>query len=651
MSDNINLPKIVENALVEEGIENKYTFEGERSPFLNNKDAKFMTMLEFKLPNKKSYSFPLFHENTPAGFFNSFEESIFRPLDLGEADSHPLGIKNEKDLYKIWHIANSFRKRLQKDMKETINFNFSQLLADELKQYRKANSEIKTGDEYSTRYSNGWRLVDCDSFENFMGGGSVEIYTKIARKCKNHGITHVYDIGCNCGWQAKIFQNEGIQYTGIEIEEASLAIAPRGKGIDYIAKAYPFEIHVDDKVHTAAISSLCLGYLYGDKQKETYDRLAEDFRFFCGSLGPDDFSYFTSKFGVSESEKGFILWGDTERVKMLENEKEALKVKSEMEELFGHKITKEQTDFVLPETVKYYSDISINNFLSDTVSLSSYNWDKKIEQIASKNNNMIVDKVGPLLKEKGWTINTEYPITFTKDGSSVNLQYKSMGAVFTGTQKDEQEFMDCLDSVNIPYGRDSAKRKLMNVSQDDLRKIYETNTHYLEKELRKELGEKKNSKMFIIAQNLYNRIGLHTDFENKMTSESVFYDAVRDSLKRMEDRKELMIEGGQLKSPPEFKKPTLVLSRRLNAVKEYTLWSKDSNVLMRFSVVPEKLYLEPEKEQELTKGFVEKHKNYLELLSTKKDVTDLVKKVFEEDFVSLYRNVEKSTANKVDMKR
>ena len=646
-----NLPEIVRNALIEEGIENKHTSIGERSPFLNDKDSKYMTLLEFPINNKKSFSIHFFHDNTPIGFFNSFRDQIFQPLDSGEAESHPLGIKNEKDLYKVWSMASSFCKRLEKNMKNTIEINSSKVLSDILKQYKKANSEIKVGDGYNTRYSNGWRLVDCDSFENFMGGGSLEVYTKIARKCKNHGITHVYDIGCNCGWQAKIFQNEGIKYTGIEIEKASLDIAPQGNGINYIAKGYPFKIDVEDKQHTAAISSLCLGYLFENKQKEAYDRLAEDFRYFCGSLGPDEFSYFTSKFGVSESEKGFILWADTERVNYIENQKEAEKVKKEQNDLFGIHLLKEQNDFILPDTVRYTSVISINSFLSDSSWLSNNNWDKKIKETAVKNNKSIVNKIGHLMEEKGWTVSEKSPVTFTKNENSITLQETSFGAVFQGTQKQEQEFLECLYNVQIPYGYDPYKRKLENITKDELRKIYKDNVYYLDKELRKELGKQNDNKVFSIAQNLYNRIGLRTDFESKMDSDSIFYETVRNRLKRMEERQELMIENGKLKPSPDFKKPCLVLSRKLNAIKEYTLWSKDSHVLMRFSVKPDKLDISMEKENELMKRFVEKHKNYLDMLSTKKDVTNFVKNVFEEDFTLLYKDMEQSISKDVKRKR
>ena len=64
-----NLPEIVRNALIEEGIENKHTSIGERSPFLNDKDSKYMTLLEFPINNKKSFSIHFFHDNTPIGFF------------------------------------------------------------------------------------------------------------------------------------------------------------------------------------------------------------------------------------------------------------------------------------------------------------------------------------------------------------------------------------------------------------------------------------------------------------------------------------------------------------------------------------------------------------------------------------------------------
>ena len=168
-----------------------------------------------------------------------------------------------------------------------IESNPSLLFENEIEECNKAGKEYVTF-SYNEKASNNWRCADWDSFINFMQGGSVETYWRIAKKCKEHGITHVYDIGCNCGWQAKIFRFMGIKYTGVEAERASLDIAPMGEGIDYIARSYPFEIHVDDKEHTAAVSNLCLGYLFPDNQKETYDRLAEDFKYFCGSLGPDE---------------------------------------------------------------------------------------------------------------------------------------------------------------------------------------------------------------------------------------------------------------------------------------------------------------------------------------------------------------------------
>lgn len=186
----------------------------------------------------------------------------------------------------------------------------NELFAEEYKESCKAGEEIAPDSTYSTRFSNNWRFADLDSFLNFMEG-SAEIYLRIAKKCKQHGITHVYDIGCNCGWQAKIFQKMGITYTGIEVEVASLQIAPRGDGISYISKAYPFPISITDKDHTAAISNLCLGYLLGDKQKEAYEQLAKDFRYFCGSLGPDNMNDFGNLFGMSEPEKYFLFWGDT----------------------------------------------------------------------------------------------------------------------------------------------------------------------------------------------------------------------------------------------------------------------------------------------------------------------------------------------------
>ena len=120
----------------------------------------------------------------------------------------------------------------------------------------------------------------------------------------------------------------------------------KGEGIDYIARPYPFEIHVDDKEHTAAVSNLCLGYLFPDNQKETYDRLAEDFKYFCGSLGPDEMNYFASLYGMSEAEKGFIFWGDRNRV----NEREGYEeVRKEQDALFNGTMMQRKTADLTPD--------------------------------------------------------------------------------------------------------------------------------------------------------------------------------------------------------------------------------------------------------------------------------------------------------------
>ena len=226
-----------------------------------------------------------------------------------------------------------------------IENNPSLLFKNEMKEYDKAGKEFVTF-AYNEKASNNWRCADWDSFMNFMQGGSVETYWRIAKKCKEHGITHVYDIGCNCGWQSKIFRFMGIKYTGIEAEKASLDIAPNGEGIEYIAKPYPFSINVTDKEHTVAISNLCLGYSFVENQKETYDRLAKDFKYFCGSLGPDEMNYFSTLYGMSEAEKGFVFWGDRSRI----NEKEGYDtVKKEQEALFKGMVVQRNLIDITPE--------------------------------------------------------------------------------------------------------------------------------------------------------------------------------------------------------------------------------------------------------------------------------------------------------------
>ena len=185
---------------------------------------------------------------------------------------------------------------------------------------------------------NGWSEDKIYCFESFIEA-SMESYTEIARQCKEHGITHVYDIGCCTAFQSKIFQSMGIQYTGVEVLTYCVNDSPKGNGIDYINKEYPFSIEVKDKEHTVAISNLCVGFLIQPPEK-CYDQLAKDFRYFCGGLGPDKFSYFCKKFGVQQiDERADIIWAGTNKVKS-QNQEAIEQYNKKCENLFGYSIVK-----------------------------------------------------------------------------------------------------------------------------------------------------------------------------------------------------------------------------------------------------------------------------------------------------------------------
>ena len=196
----------------------------------------------------------------------------------------------------------------------------SALFLDELAQWKEAshelnNKQIITGQELSLeeKASNGWNGLKIYCFEEFMEG-SVYVYQEIANLCKEHNIKQVYDIGSCVPFQGKIFSSMGIDYTAIEMETNTINCATLYDGMEIVKGTYPFPINVKDKDHTVAVSSLCMGYLLKDATLG-YEQLAKDFRYFCGSLGPDCFDAFQKRFGVlSASQDGDIIWADTHRV-------------------------------------------------------------------------------------------------------------------------------------------------------------------------------------------------------------------------------------------------------------------------------------------------------------------------------------------------
>ena len=178
--------------------------------------------------------------------------------------------------------------------------------------------------------SNGWRMIDCGSFDEFIEC-SMPIYCEIARQCKEQGITHVYDIGCCTAWQGRIFAAAGIDYTGIEVDPHDKSLMPKQDGIRMVNRAYPFSIETKDRAHTAAISNLCVGYslLEGNPTKrqdftrKMYEQIAKDFDYFIGSVGPDERSYFQSRFGILEKDREgrCTVWGNRQRFNEFKDEK------------------------------------------------------------------------------------------------------------------------------------------------------------------------------------------------------------------------------------------------------------------------------------------------------------------------------------------
>ena len=107
---------------------------------------------------------------------------------------------------------------------------------------------------------------------------SATIYRRIADKCKELGITKVYDIGCCYPFQADFFTDNNIEYIGIDILKDVFYNKTK-----IIHKKYPFEIKTDDKNKTAAIAILCMGYLIN--RQESWKQISNDFNYYFGEKG------------------------------------------------------------------------------------------------------------------------------------------------------------------------------------------------------------------------------------------------------------------------------------------------------------------------------------------------------------------------------
>lgn len=209
--------------------------------------------------------------------------------------------------------------------KEVVIPPFRELFAKEIAESKKAFEDIdkmllENPSNYNVVSSNGWCMMDCGTWDEFAEA-SAPLYANIAKECKKHGITHVYDIGCCTAWQGRIFKAVGIEYTGIEAEGRDAFFAPKEDGITFVHSAYPYPIQVEDREHTAAISNLCVGFslLEGNPDKredftlELYKQLAADFDYFIGNVGPDEFKYFNSRFGILGKNEHCACWGNREK--------------------------------------------------------------------------------------------------------------------------------------------------------------------------------------------------------------------------------------------------------------------------------------------------------------------------------------------------
>ena len=215
------------------------------------------------------------------------------------------------------------------------------LYAQDRVEYYEANEELTRAKKYelTDTASNGWSNEKIYCFESFMTEGSLDTYLAIVKECKEHGMEHAYDIGCCTAFQAKLFRKAGIEYTGIDVTFSSINDAPKGRGMEYLRRPYPFPIYIRDKDHSVAVSNLCLGYLIRPTG-EAYTQLAKDFRFFCGAPGPDGRDVFKQKFGIMKSDKdNFVCWADREKVR--EADKNAVKQLEEAQDkLFGTSLKK-----------------------------------------------------------------------------------------------------------------------------------------------------------------------------------------------------------------------------------------------------------------------------------------------------------------------
>jgi hypothetical protein len=118
---------------------------------------------------------------------------------------------------------------------------------------------------------------------------SSHAYEAVLEVCKHRGITEVHDIGCGFAFQALMFSRSGIVYFGIESDSGVKPYVPEGTNLFYKFMAYPCECPcLTHPCHTAAISSLCVGYLCGGK--ETWKNMAQTCEYFIGDIPKEEYA-------------------------------------------------------------------------------------------------------------------------------------------------------------------------------------------------------------------------------------------------------------------------------------------------------------------------------------------------------------------------
>ena len=117
---------------------------------------------------------------------------------------------------------------------------------------------------------------------------SRHVYEAILDICRCRGITEVHDIGCNYAFQVPMFANAGIVYLGIEIDKSLEQYVPQGQYIFYKFEKYPIYCPPITKPwHTAAISSLCVGYLCAGNR--VWQNMARTCEYFIGSIPKNEY--------------------------------------------------------------------------------------------------------------------------------------------------------------------------------------------------------------------------------------------------------------------------------------------------------------------------------------------------------------------------